>query len=1022
MPDTENSEQTSQSEKQKPIILIAGDVSFDWLWFQLSAEESKKRLEERKETGRPAPNWLKRPQVVAVALHGGAWYMDNVTRMLWSHQDHRNRIYTYRRFSPEQMRAAGYEYIIHTDTGYAPRAFMPCLPVGSIGSRLDRKIYRVTEGPTYFGVEPSKAELLSKVEETADRHPHLKGVAARDLPRVTAENGVMSREGMNASEFFEKSVYVLDHHYPNDVPAIVVLHDENNGFSLNATRWQHLLPLQSSFDAYKNVNVVLLNLTGTEYLQTRSRGGQPPMLWDHLKENGYLSRTVAVVSANDLRRAGLLISKSISWERTAHDFLSQIDHPILQELTQARHVIVRFGLSGVIHYIKDNNKKCILYYDPQRQEGDYRQRDLHGAMFGYNAIVTATLATSFLDEISKKKGGLLYDVSHDPIAAILETGDVLKQGLANGRAYFRQGSGTSARDLHRRLEREWDQMGNCALDSEIYPPKLCLYIAYLFKKERLQQRRLCGCHLEIAQKRPWKDRFDNNNAKSEREHGGDSPYPECVIHELALRMLRRLNSDRRTESKWEPRLAESNNDGQAAIDICLADSWQESDESWHELAADFEKLLSDNDRKLAGSKAQQLQKDMHDQAPEHTIHDRYLAWSYADKYLENVNEEVARTIDWDFGWPCCVRAFEEDWQCLAKVDVKPAEEWVILRPTAKNLREIAEKIVKVGVKKAFGAKPLGPKEEDSRFPILEFGNLVTVDRNEIESYRSVRNLMREYLVKKDAKRPLSLAVFGPPGSGKSFGVKEIANSIDPKRYVPLEYNLTQLAGLEELVKAFIVARDKSAEGIVPLVFFDEFDTRLGGEPLGWLRYFLSVMQDGKYRFGGQELGIGRAILVFAGGTSHTYQKFTREGATVAEVAEFDQAKGPDFVSRLRGYVDIIGPNRRTDSKGKDNVFVIRRACTLRGLLQKHYPRLVENHAEAAIDTDVLRAMLLVSSYKHGARSIEAILEMSTLTNAEYFDKTALPPKAQLVMHLDENAETRDDFFRLLGGHGDGATD
>jgi len=41
------------------------------------------------------------------------------------------------------------------------------------------------------------------------------------------------------------------------------------------------------------------------------------------------------------------------------------------------------------------------------------------------------------------------------------------------------------------------------------------------------------------------------------------------------------------------------------------------------------------------------------------------------------------------------------------------------------------------------------------------------------------------------KRPLSVAVFGPPGSGKSFGITEIANSLLPDQIELREFNLSQ---------------------------------------------------------------------------------------------------------------------------------------------------------------------------------------------------------------------------------------
>ena len=81
-----------------------------------------------------------------------------------------------------------------------------------------------------------------------------------------------------------------------------------------------------------------------------------------------------------------------------------------------------------------------------------------------------------------------------------------------------------------------------------------------------------------------------------------------------------------------------------------------------------------------------------------------------------------------------------------------------------------------------------------------------------------------------------------------------------------------------------------------MIIFDEFDTKLGGEHLGWLKYFLAPMQDGQFKAGDLIYRIVRAIFVFIGGTSYTFSKFLGKGN---EDPEFRAAKGPDFVSRLR---------------------------------------------------------------------------------------------------------------------------
>jgi len=61
-----------------------------------------------------------------------------------------------------------------------------------------------------------------------------------------------------------------------------------------------------------------------------------------------------------------------------------------------------------------------------------------------------------------------------------------------------------------------------------------------------------------------------------------------------------------------------------------------------------------------------------------------------------------------------------------------------------------------------------------------------------------------------------------------------------------------------------------------------------------------------------------------------------------------------------------------------------------------------------IDTGLLRALLRVPKYKHGVRSMAAILQMSRLGGKKRFDKSDLPPREQLALHVDV-----DDFFFLL---------
>src|SRR5207302_11497491 len=131
----------------------------------------------------------------------------------------------------------------------------------------------------------------------------------------------------------------------------------------------------------------------------------------------------------------------------------------------------------------------------------------------------------------------------------------------------------------------------------------------------------------------------------------------------------------------------------------------------------------------------------------------------------------------------------------------------------------------------------------------------------IDSLRSLRQLMLTYQKHGPPDRPLCLAVFGAPGSGKSFGLKQVAAGVfGPKNPTP-EFNLSQFKDADDLIGAFHQVRDYALAGKTPVVFWDEFDS----EELKWLRYFLAPMQDGAFQEAQLRHSVGKCVFVFAGG-------------------------------------------------------------------------------------------------------------------------------------------------------------
>jgi hypothetical protein len=291
----------------------------------------------------------------------------------------------------------------------------------------------------------------------------------------------------------------------------------------------------------------------------------------------------------------------------------------------------------------------------------------------------------------------------------------------------------------------------------------------------------------------------------------------------------------------------------------------------------------------------------------------------------------------------------------------------------------------------------GPDKTLTNIPLGRFGDLLTVDRTEIESYRTIAALVQEYISQEKADKPISIAVFGAPGSGKSFGIKQIALSINKERIKDITFNLSQMNSPADLIGALHQVRDESLKGKIPLVFWDEFDTSLGQTALGWLRYFLAPMQDGSFLEGQVTHPIGKAIFVFAGGTCKRMEEF---GTNLDDNPEtnsklFTAVKGPDFKSRLKGFINILGPNPQEGTY--DPYFIIRRAILLNSILHRNAPQIYTSAFQ--MEDNLLDAFLETQVYLHGVRSMESIVNMSQLAGKTRFERSCLPPISQLNLHV-----------------------
>lgn len=341
-------------------------------------------------------------------------------------------------------------------------------------------------------------------------------------------------------------------------------------------------------------------------------------------------------------------------------------------------------------------------------------------------------------------------------------------------------------------------------------------------------------------------------------------------------------------------------------------------------------------------------------------------------------------------------------------------QWSLFRETFEETNKRVDPAIRKAIdwtQVAIGIARRGP--EAARFDgeilarpyrVFQLGKILSMDREEIDGLISMQRLILTHLQEQKPKHPLCVGVFGPPGSGKSFGVKQIAESLaawqQPVTPKPLEFNVAQFTSLADLAEAFHQVRDLTLEtGMIPVAIFDEFDAAFEGRAFGWLKYFLMPMQDGKFMDGAQVHHTGNAIFIFAGGINHSFGEFSSRQRDRA----FCDAKGPDFISRLRGIHNIPQLNRPVSAGPTDFPdWMVRRAILLHNYLRDHAVRIEDDR--------LLRALLSVPGLHHGARSLEALVEMCIRVRGAVVGRANLPPRDQLDLHVDAQ-----EFWRIVRG-------
>lgn len=850
-------------------------------------------------------------------------------------------------------------------------------------------------------LDPKLKDLLADRSKVFKEDPNLKEQErARDSARLTGDQSPPDRD---------KSDWELRCRHANALgrcPDIVVIDDLNqitrlpftevdSGSSADFTSTEYDAPVQHYKAALREVLFRCQEVVKKDYGVSLNRCMQPVIfgsikgnletalsaavkdpseparplsktIWRHLLDNdGLRRRTVILLDADDLREVHLPISTGLSWERTAQDVLTQMRmSPQMRPFLEFDQVIVRFGATGALHIARRGQSTTnTLHFLPQHDDATWCVGSRNGSLLGLTSLFAASIVLALVKSCDDSGAPYVSDLP-DAISSALQ--DTIRRCAW---FYSIEGYGETC---YTNLQRRFKQNSNPAAEETLLPS--CIFEPASFQEPKRIIDRQGNIKLPLVTK------ADIPNGISSGDWSILNRSAQTEISEVAREIV--LYGPRSVLNQQPILLT----DKVAAVQTAIKDGFQ-SFASWSSIPQ------AETCRGFAQIIASNLAREVTAQDPQF-----YLPPAFLTRSREQVKDWLVTMDEGSMPlWQRLQASVTEFLAYFSSGSPNRDDAEKILTNLLRNDQRLAQ--FTEAVDKIFKTPT---RREPLAAPFAEYGeSLTVVDRREIEGYRAIEKLMRRHIedVKEQKnERPLSIAVFGPPGSGKSMAVKKINESLNEKSTTVLEaFNLAQYTSIKDLIDAFDKIHSSGTGTRVPIAFFDEFDARFPGarEPLGWLKFFLSPMEDGTFR----NHPIRNSILVFAGGTSSTFAEFSLDDRSRSDPQwiKFSKAKGPDFVSRIRGHINIVGIN---PTGADDALYLMRRAVVVRSMLTQMQE--LAPGEKARIDDNILRAILQVPEYWHGGRALRMLLELCTHHDGR-ISSSAVPPIQQINMLVDGQA-------------------
>jgi hypothetical protein len=289
--------------------------------------------------------------------------------------------------------------------------------------------------------------------------------------------------------------------------------------------------------------------------------------------------------------------------------------------------------------------------------------------------------------------------------------------------------------------------------------------------------------------------------------------------------------------------------------------------------------------------------------------------------------------------------------------------------------------------------------------VLQFENYITVSPQHAQNILRIAGQLEENILHEDTKI-YSCAIFGEPGSGKSFIAEEMIKVLKKKtgRNIsePITYNLTQFNEQKNLIDAFKKIQEHILKGEISVVIWDEFDTYYDNNKCGWLPSFLMPMQNSKFFDGTKTCDLGKCIFFFVGGIFNNEEEFIKW----TKEKHNEKLKGRDFHSRLDSGLTVP----------KIDVLVHKSFCifnetnearTWRALMIRQFLK------QYTTVTDISKGVLIYLLHvplQYGIRSLEKIIKNSELQHASTFEIKHLPPINTLKLHVKDKEGGEEEYI------------